>query len=282
MKTSIYEALIKRIEIHETKITLHKDKVIEEAFKMTVVLNQLLNEMKNLVLEKGFIDKNEEINFFKSIKPQVLGKLIFYNKIYRIEMSCPAKDGDISNRYFENELKKLNREFKEHFIDSDFYKYVKSGRTDHDEKYFRLGHIDIIKGLKSYVFEIDQQFSTYYDYKVANINAIDHLYNYIQNRLNADSEMRSVSLNYQQYEDMFWTDSKNALIELIYALYAARSLSNGRLGITKISDVIQTLFRIDLGDPHHAFHRMKVRAGSKTAFLDYLKNSLEDYMNKDL
>jgi hypothetical protein len=37
-----------------------------------------------------------------------------------------------------------------------------------------------------------------------------------------------------------------------------------------------------LGDIHHAFHRMKVRSGSRTAFLDRLKTSLEEYMDKDI
>nr|WP_325641297.1 RteC domain-containing protein [Chitinophaga sp.] len=33
---------------------------------------------------------------------------------------------------------------------------------------------------------------------------------------------------------------------------------------------------------HYSFHRMKYRAGSRTSFLDQLKSSLEEYMDKDL
>lgn len=282
MIKSIYDTIVKRIEIQEYKITLNKEKVIKEANQMTFFLQELLNETKNLVAEKGFIDKNLEINFFKNIKPQILGKLIYYNKIYRIETSCPAKGGEFHKMYFENELDKLNKEFKEHFVDSDFYRYIKSGREDLDEKYFSLGHIDIMEGLNSIVFEIDPSFSTYYDYKVAHIIADELLYAYIRNKLDPQAESESMALTYINYDDMFWTDSKNALIELIYALYAARSLSNGRLAISKISTIIEKLFQIELGDFHHAFHRMKVRSGSKTAFLDYLKDSLEEYMNRNL
>ena len=46
--------------------------------------------------------------------------------------------------------------------------------------------------------------------------------------------------------------------------------------------MFQILFGITLGDLHHAFHRMKTRAGSRTAFLDQLKISLEAYMDKDM
>ena len=83
-------------------------------------------------------------------------------------------------------------------------------------------------------------------------------------------------------KDVFWTDSKNALVELIYALHASGAISNGRVGISKMSMVFEIIFRVKLGDLHHSFHRMKDRSGSKTAFLDHLKANLEKYMDKDL
>lgn len=280
MIKSIYDTIVKRIEIQEQNITLNKEKVIDEAYQMTIVLNGLLNEAKELVSEKGFLNKEEEINFFKNIKPQILGKLIFYNKVYRIETSCPTKGGEIYTRYFQGEQKKLNKEFKEFFIDSDFYRYVKSGRTDLDEKYYRLGQIDIMEGLNSYVFEIDQHFSTYYDYKVAHIQADDLLYNYIQQRLNPEDN-NDVLLQIAETKDILWTQTKNALIELIYALHAVDAISHGKLGIRKISNVFQILFHISLNDLHNSFHRMKTRSGSRTLFIDQLKYSLEEYMDKE-
>lgn len=59
---------------------------------------------------------------------------------------------------------------------------------------------------------------------------------------------------------------KNALIELIYALHANSSLSHGKIGIRKISLILEKLFQITLGDLHNSFHRMKTRAGSRTTF----------------
>ena len=83
-------------------------------------------------------------------------------------------------------------------------------------------------------------------------------------------------------DTIIWTDTKNALIELVYALHASGSVSYGRIGIRKISFALEKLFQINLGDLHHSFHRMKYRAGSRTTFLDQLKSSLEEYMGKDL
>lgn len=102
------------------------------------------------------------------------------------------------------------------------------------------------------------------------------MYSYLMSKIEPDF------VEVPEDKEFYWTESKNALIELLYALHAARSISGGRVGIRKITGILQVLFRIDLGDIHHAFHRMKVRSGTRTVFLDRLKMSLEEYMDKDL
>jgi len=83
-------------------------------------------------------------------------------------------------------------------------------------------------------------------------------------------------------KELAWSKTNSALIELMYALYASQSISNGKLGIKKLTLITQIIFRVTLNDVNHAFHRMKTRAGSRTIFLDQLKKALEDYMDKDL
>lgn len=142
--------------------------------------------------------------------------------------------------------------------------------------------INYLDGLNSYVFEIDPQFSTYYDYKVARIIANDLLYNYLLTKISPEENAEVYLQNVDDIKELSWTDSKNALIELMYALYASGAISGGKLGIRKLTAISQVLFRISLTDVHHAFHRMKTRAGSRTLFLDQLKQALEEYMDKDL
>ncbi|RKT01809.1 RteC domain-containing protein [Chryseobacterium defluvii] len=283
MRNTIYDNIYKRIQKQECTLTFEKSKVIEEVCQMMSLLNESLLELKKYVLRIGFESPSEEIEFFKKIKPGIQGKLIYYNRIFKIETTSPVKEGGCYYKHLTDQQTLLQKEFKQHFANSEFYRYYRSLREDQDDIYFRLGNISVTWGLQNFAFDIDYQFSTYYDSQVAFIIANDLINNYIMLRLNPDKDIEfSKSINYQNYHDLFWTDSKNALIELIYALHASRALSNGRLGISKICNVFSELFSIDVGDLHHAFHRMKVRAGSKTAFLDQLKENLEQYMNKDL
>jgi|SRR5690606_13447836 len=135
--------------------------------------------------------------------------------------------------------------------------------------------------LKEYLWSIredvtKQGFKNYWE----EINFFRNIKPYILQKIN-DDEMADFSVR-DISDGILWTDTKNALIELIYALYANSSLSNGKIGIRKISLTLERMFQISLGDLHHSFHRMKYRAGSRTTFLDQLKSSLEEYMDKDL
>ncbi len=272
------------LEIHnkEDKISSHSKSLIDEAYEMTLYLQDLLFSVKTQVIKNGFKSELEEINFFRTIKPQILGKLIYYNKVYRIETTCPVSSGKMYESYFSGQLTNLKREYMDHICNSDFYRYYRSGRTDRDNTYFRRGNINYHDGLNSIVFEIDPAFSTFFDYKIARIIANELLYSYLITKINPDEDPDIVLQKPEHYKEVFWTESKNALIEMIYAIYATGAISHGKIGIRKISLMFQILFRIPLGDLHHAFHRMKTRAGSRTSFLDQLKISLEEYMDKDL
>lgn len=274
--------ILKDLDKTEERIQSISLSPIDEANQMRAYLKDLLGTLKELIRLKGFANESEEIRFFRIVKPQVLGKLIFYNKVFRIETACPVNNGKIYTNYFSSQLKLLKQEYVEHICNADFYRYYRSGRTDRDNEYFRLGKINYYDHLNSYVFEIDPNFSTYYDYKVARIITNELLYNYLISKIDPADNPDSILIQAESTKDVFWTDSKNALIELIYALYAADAISHGKIGVRKISLIFQILFRIQINDLHHSFHRMKTRAGSRTAFLDQLKISLEEYMDKDL
>ncbi|QQT46629.1 RteC protein [Sphingobacterium multivorum] len=274
--------ILAQIHYQEEKLASQTLQPVDEAFQMTLFLNEMLCSVKSKVLLENFADEHREIEFFKIIKPQILGKLIYYNKVFRIETTCPVSNGKIHQSYYENLLKSLKLEYRESICNEDFYRYYRAGRTDRDQTYFRLGKINYHDGLKSGVFEIDLSFSTYYDNKIAHIIANEMLYSYMLTKINPEVNPDMILINGDANKDISWTNSQNALIELIYALYASSSIAYGKIGIRKLALIFQVLFRTPLNDIHHSFHRMKTRAGSRTAFLDQLKISLEEYMDKDL
>ncbi|MCO5287027.1 MAG: RteC domain-containing protein [Chitinophagaceae bacterium] len=280
MRRPLYK-IASDIEKEERRLSVETSTLMDEAYRMTTFLQELLQSVKEDVVGEKFSSMEEEIQFFKQTKPNILGKLIYYNKVFRIETACPVNKGNIYQNYFTLQLRLLKQEFVEHICNSDFYRYYRAGRTDRDKQYFMLGNINYHDGLNSFAFEIDPKFSTYFDYKVAKIIANELIYSYLLTKL-APEQNPDLVLQSEETKDIIWTQSKNALIELIYALLAAGAIAHGKIGIRKISMVFQVLFRVSLNDIHNSFHRMKTRSGSRTIFIDQLKSSLEEYMDKEV
>ena len=242
----VLSKILSQIHHQEDKLSSQMMQMADEAYQMTLYLNEMLGTIKAKVLQDSFADERQEIDFFKNIKPQVLGKLIYYNKVFRIETTCPVSNGEIHQSYYENLLKTLKSEYKESICNEDFYRYYRAGRTDRDHTYFRLGQINYHDGLKSGVFEIDLSFSTYYDNKIAYIIANELLYTYMITKISPEINPDMIMMNGDANRDISWTNSQNALIELIYALYASSSIGHGKIGIRKLALIFQVLFRTPL------------------------------------
>jgi hypothetical protein len=276
----LYKDILHSIREEETKSFINSKSVIDNAFYMVSFLHKTLASLKTNGTAENFRDVQDEITFFKIVKPEILGKMIYYNEVARLESISPNKT-ELLPCFYSEQLKVLNKEYKKFICGSEFYKYYKSGRTDNDHIYFRLGNINFFEGLHSFYFEIDTEFSTYYDHKVGRIISFDLLHSYINHKVGGSEQSSAICTDPPQSREFSWTDSKNALIELIYALHVAGSISNGRAGLRNLSKLFEEMFDINLGNVHHAFHQMKYRAGEKASYLAFLKTSLEQYMEKE-
>ena len=49
-------------------------------------LQEILGELKNFIISYPFASTEEEIHFFKELKPLLASKIIYYNTVYKIEV----------------------------------------------------------------------------------------------------------------------------------------------------------------------------------------------------
>lgn len=161
-------------------IDLEVDDIILRCEKCIDIIIKSIQKTKQIILKSGFSSEQEEIYFFKDLKPQFTSKLIYYNSIYRIETKKPSGSQKVLKKYYIKELGKLKSYFDTNL---DFYKYYRTGSTFLDYKYFVRGKFDIKLSLDNYFFETDKRFSTSHDFKVAKILANDLLRLYLENQL---------------------------------------------------------------------------------------------------
>src|SRR5690606_17226230 len=108
-------------------------------------------KLKDYVLKTGFKNQQEEIHFFKNIKPKFIAKLIYYNTVYKIETKKP-QGAKAAKKYLNEELNKLKSYFDNNL---EFYKYYRTNNTFIDDKLFLRGKYDIKLSLDTFCFEAD-------------------------------------------------------------------------------------------------------------------------------
>ena len=261
------------------KIDLYGYDIIETSLSMIHKLQAILNDLRTRIQTYVFPTKEDEILFFKTQKPELLGRLLFFYKIYRIETQCPTGSNEIIRLYLNNELGSLTYFFNRNL---DFYQYYRSHSTVHDELYFLRGKVDFRLCTDSAQFDKDPNFSTGYDYKVAKILANEMLRIYLNKKLQkleCDSYIEDKQTVTTKIPIRF-TGKKNALIELGYALVSSGDINHGNIEIKEFMKYLSSIFNIDLGGYYDAYIAMKERK-DQTAYLNLLAEKLSKRMRED-
>ncbi len=231
-------------------------------------------ELKDYTIQNGFSNLNEEINFFKVVKPKVYGQLIFYNEIFRIETFKPLIHRKLAIKMLNDELRKIHEFIK---INREFYQYYTTNQTCLDETYFTRSNTSVLIGSVNLHYLTDPQFATPRDEAVSYFIAYEEFGKYLDTELNLMKHRQkfwqicqSKKLNLK----MSWTASKVALIELIYALHCYNCINNGSIHINELIRFFETMFDVNLNEAYRAFVDIKDRKREKAKFLTELKSSL--------
>lgn len=271
MKSFVYN-LEKDIEKKLKKIESADLNILKKSLEASLVLGDAFQKMKEFISTYTFRDEVEEIEFFKVIKPRLFYRLIYYRKIYNIEMNRPV--GVESQRaYLIDEIKAINRYNAKR---SDFVRYYRSGLTHMDSMYYLRGSIDTALYLESFHHERDPSFSTNCDFKVARILANELLIQYLTKELEV-FEQRQVEQSLPRVR-LTWNGTKTELVEQIFAWDSRKVFGN--IPLTRLAEYIQTVFNIELDKNFsRTFGDMRIR-NRQTPFLDSLKEVLLKRMNR--
>ncbi len=271
-----YSNKLKKINAEFEALEAGNYDVLTKAEKGIEISKFYLKLLRANVLASKFKSKNEEIKFFKQIKPIVYSKLIYYVKLFNIESKRPRGSSKSQKKYLDYEIKKLQDYFNENL---EFYQYYRRGEKFLDNQYFIRGKEDIRLYPDNFHFFTDDKFSTSHDSTVAIIMAYDmliiHLKKEIDKFENNNSIMETTnSQNPMLLSKLFWTGSKTDLIELIYALDSCGTINSGTADIKEMAAVYEQIFNIDLGNYYHTFIEIRARKSNSTKFIDKLKESL--------
>ncbi len=274
------EEMLLKIDAEIESIGFNNDITINDAPHIVKYIIPLYDQLRKLTVDHIFSSTEEEIYFFKELKPNILGRYLYFNKVYRIESQCPSGSNDVIKEYLNDELGGLTYFFRRNL---ELYQYYRSKATTYDTYYFIRGKADIRLCCDSFQCDRDPMFSTGYDHKIAKILANEMLQIYLNKRI--INLGQSEAINKQAITKIpypaNWTSNKIFLIELGYALYVAGDINNGNITVKEIMNLLGAMFNIDLGDYYRGYITLKNRKKDRTLYLKTLIEKLLKRMEED-
>jgi hypothetical protein len=269
----LYDALENQLN----EISVNGDLPAEQYKASIVFCKKAMAKLKAYISTYTFESPQEEIHFFKVVKPRFYSKYIYFISVYNFLIKRPTGADDHLKEYINAELADLKRYFDHN---AAFYQYYRSNSVQMDESYFTRREFNVHIELEK--FEEDETYSTTHDYKLANIMANEKYQEFLNLEL-----QRTFNQDQRPAENLVempltWTSGKTELIELIYALVAAGTFNNGNAEIKTVVNFFQTAFHIDMGQFYHKYSDITRRKKERTRFLDKLRHSLIQKMDQKL
>lgn len=279
--TEFHDRLSEKIQLELQTVDLEGCNIsIKESVRMIKYLEDRLCELRGYFLSLTSLTVQEEIDFFKEVKPEVLGILLYFNKIHNFELKRPIGSNETQREYYDKELQSLTYFFDRNL---DFHQYYRANSNYLDEFYFVRGKSDHRLCTDSAHYILDPVFSTGYDYKVAKIICNEMLRIYLNKKKHCLEKQEIIKKNRELLPEinLQWTGSKAAATELGYAIQNSGVLNHGNVDIKEIMNFLEISFDIDLGDYYRTYIALKSRKKDRTPFLNKLIESLIRRMEND-
>ncbi|HAP18185.1 MAG TPA: hypothetical protein DCR38_10555, partial [Butyricimonas virosa] len=156
--------LLEKVE-HELLVLENQSEKIEDHSETAIsILHMALEKLKIFLKDYQFRTVEEEIQFFKKLKPVLCSRLIFYNQIWKIESKKPPT---VTQEYDLSYLNKINDFYTDNVY---IYQYLRLDANYFDEIFFTHKKVILINQ-EDLAFEIDTSFTTLWDHKVAQVLA---------------------------------------------------------------------------------------------------------------
>jgi len=272
-----FEILLKELHSNLKEIKNQNPDIILQANLAIMECRNTLSLMSRMVSTSCFINEKDEINFFKRIKAQPLSQLIYFSEIRSIEIQFPKANVTDQKKYLEYKIRKANKFFN---YNIEFIQYVKNNNIHYDALYFTRKNYNTLNITDTKNYYRAPEFSTSHDILIAKVKGFNLIISYLRNRLHNLLNPNAPIQDIHKKSRLKWTSSKVALTELIYALHSSGAINSGAVDLRELATVAERIFNVELGDYYRTYLEIKMRKSGRTKFIDQLKNSLEDRIEK--
>jgi len=259
--------LLRQLEMELEEISFAVLSPSERLSSASKRISFAVSKVKNFLSDHPFASVAEEIGFFKSIKPSFCHWQVYFSELFTIEENLPFGDAKMQELYFENEMVYIQRFFREHSLQ---YQYYRRGATELDNIYF-VRNADVSNSMLLPVVQgVLDDFSTPCDAIFSKIKAFEKLREWLAERI-AFLKGNGGKPYFQGSgdEELHWTGDSINLAEIAVGIHRTKQLNNGSASLGAIFRWLEEKFHVSIGVPSKRISEIKRRTKfSRTRFMD--------------
>jgi hypothetical protein len=269
----IEEAKARLVQLDED-LELFDEMGIPAGQKLNGKLNSIrlaIADLKALLSQQPFSSVDEEIEFFKHVKPQFIARQLFALDVFTIEAGKPVDTAEAVKSYFEQELKYIRKYYDQNKF---MHQYYLLDGNELDELLF-VREAQPPGSLIPDVQGFDPQFSTAGDYIFARFITNERIQEFLTDRLFSPQEAESLSGITKRRVTLKWTGDAINLAEMAYGIWLTGQVNNGNAGITEIMSWLEVNFQVNIGRPFRRWQSISGRKRvSQVKYIDQMKAAI--------
>lgn len=234
-------------------------------------IRQAIVDLKALLNQKPFSSTDEEIEFFKHVKPQFIARQLFAIDIFTIEAGKPVDTAEVVKSYFEQELKYIRKYYDQNKFMHQYY--LLDGNELDGLLFVREAQPPgtLIPDVQGF----DPQFSTAGDYIFARFITNERIQEFLTDRLYSPQESETLSGITKRKVTLKWTGEAINLAEMAYGIWLTGQVNNGNAGIAEIMGWLEVNFQVSIGRPFRRWQSISGRKRvSQVKYIDQMKAAI--------
>ena len=261
--------LIQGIEMFET----FNPSIITKLEAKILTIEKGIKEINEDIKTYQFLSIDEEIAFFKQVKPQIdhvyiyLKLLLeFYNSYNWIAYR--------NTKIYKQKIEKILEFLQLH---KEFHTYLKSGASHYDEFYFRR-MAETNKPRTIYNFNADPLVCCSHGFLMAMIMAYERFEQFCNYHI---QQIKNGNIKYKSTANFQWKAKKVDAIELVYALYYSGAIDTSLCTIYDLAYAFEHLFKIEITEHiYRDFIDIKRRKIEPAKFLVKMLNGFRTHVEQ--
>lgn len=229
---------------------------LEKIGKTLALIRTLLDELLEFTSRNSLQNIEEEIIFFREIKPRFLSQYFLMKKAFEFKLLNSYNGGENQKAALTHELELL-QQFAAKNMGLYIYYFSDSRHLDSDWFTSKHNAVNDIEHVEAVEMAYDIRLGTIMANEFFKVHILKSLETFYTGTLMSQS--------------LSWTGSKTDLVELVYALESAHVFNNGAANIKTVASAFESIFSVPLGDFYRTFQSIRIRKKNQAAFLDRLK-----------